>query len=81
MAAQVIGDGGSDGVKLQNTTTATIGFFGVTPIAQYTTFSAVSTTASTTTSPAGYSTTTQADAIVSNVNSIRTILRAFGLVA
>jgi len=40
----------------------------------------VSTTASTTTSPAGYATTTQANAIVTLVNEMRAALVAVGLI-
>lgn len=40
---------------------------------------AVSTTGSTTTSPFGFTTSTQADAIVSAVNEIRATLVAFGM--
>lgn len=58
-----------------------IGFYGATPVAQRSGASgaAVTTTAATSTSPVGFSTNTQADAIVTLVNEIRAALVAVGL--
>ena len=61
--------------------TTTLKGGGVAPLGAATTAPAlVSTTASTTTA-VGYSTTTQADAIVTAVNSIITVLKANGIYA
>ena len=79
-AYKYLSDGRGDGVVV-NRSGESIGFYGVTPVAQAGTFAAVSTTASTSSSPVGYATTTQADAIVTAVNSMRTALRNLGIVA
>lgn len=72
---------GQNGQYLGGSTTHDIGFHGATPSDQRANASqaAVSVTASTTTSPAGYSTTTQANAIVTLVNEIRATLVEKGL--
>lgn len=72
-----------DGQTVGATTTDKIAFYGATPVVQRTgaAQAAVTTTASTTTSPAGYSTTTQANAIVTLVNEMRAALVALGLIA
>jgi hypothetical protein len=76
MAYQV-DDGNPDGAFFSGK----IGFYGVTPVAQAATIAAVTTTAATQTSPFGFSTSTQADAVVSNLNSIRTALINVGILA
>lgn len=70
------------GTGLGQSTTDTISFYGVTPVAQRSgaAQAAVTTTASTSTSPVGYSTTTQADGIVTLVNEIRAALVAVGII-
>lgn len=62
-------------------TTDKIAFYGVTPVAQRSgaAQAAVTTTAATSTSPVGFSTNTQADAVVTLVNEIRATLVAAGL--
>lgn len=82
MAVNELSDLRSDGTRLGQTSADKIAFCGATPIAQRSNASqaAVGTTASTTTSPAGYSTTTQADAIVTLVNELRAAAVAFGLI-
>lgn len=72
----------SEGRTFGQSTTDLISFYGVTPIAQRTNASqaAVGTTASTTTSPAGYTTTTQANAIVTLVNELRAAMVALGAI-
>lgn len=59
-----------------------ISFYGVTPVVQRAgaAQAAVGTTASQTTTPYGFSTSTQADAIVTLVNEIRAALVASGLI-
>lgn len=76
-----LSDGRSDGTLFGQSTTDKIGFYGLaTPIvqpsgaAQAAVATSTITTASTTTSPAGYATTTQADAIAAQVVLIRTLV-------
>jgi hypothetical protein len=59
-----------------------VGFYGTTPIAQRSgsAQAAVGTTASTTTTPFGFATSTQADSIVTLVNEIRAALVAVGII-
>lgn len=72
----------ADGTILGQSTTSKIGFFGETPTTQPAAVTAVATTAATSTSSAfGYTTSTQADAIVTAVNSIITKLQTLGLTA
>lgn len=59
-----------------------IGMYGKTPVVQAATIAAISTTASTSTTNAfGYTTSTQADAIVSALNSVITALKNLGAIA
>lgn len=80
-AVRQLSDNNSQGTQLGQSATDKIGFYGTTPIAQRAAGSgaAVSTTASTTTSPAGYTTTTQANAIVTLVNELRATLTGMGM--
>jgi len=73
---------GTDGATFGETTKDKISFYGVTPIVQRSgaAQAAVTTTASQTTTPYGYSTSTQADAIVTLVNEIRAALVAVGMI-
>lgn len=75
-------DQGPAGTLLGAAAADLVGMYGATPIAQRTSASqaAVTTTASTTTSPAGYSTTTQANAIVTLVNELRAAMVAIGMI-
>lgn len=77
-----LSDGNSGGTGLGQSTTDTISFYGVTPVAQRSgsAQAAVTTTAATTTTPAGYSTVTQANAIVTLVNELRAALVALGAI-
>ena len=81
MAARQLSDARTDGQKLGQSATDKVAFHGATPVVQRSgaAQAAVSTTASTTTTPAGYATTTQANAIVTLVNEIRATLVANGL--
>ena len=75
-----VGVGGGAPVKIGNTTTDTIGFYGATGVAQQTKAVAVATTASTSTTNAyGYTTAAQADAIVTAINAIIAQLTALGI--
>lgn len=84
MSVHQISDARADGQLLGQSATDKIGFYGLAvPIVQRSgsAQAAVSTTASTTTSPAGYATTTQANAIVTLVNELRAALVALNLIA
>lgn len=77
MAAYQVGDGGPDGITIPNTK---VGLYGATPVAQpsgasqsavaTTAITTVVTTAATSTSPYGFATAAQGDAIVAAVNSL-----------
>lgn len=69
-------------VDVQNGANYYCGFYGTTPIAQRAgaAQAAVTTTASQTTTPYGFSTSTQADAIVTLVNELRASMVALGLI-
>lgn len=69
-----------DGALVGNSATEKIGFYGATPVVQPVTVAAVATTAATSTSPYGFS-STQADAIVSSLNSVIAKLKTLGLIA
>lgn len=72
----------SGGTVMGDSATALIGFYGVTsPVAQASAITSPATTAATTSTPWGYSTSTQADALVTAVNSILTALRNLNLIA
>ena len=69
-------------VKAPAGVTPLVGFYGTSPVAQPATIAAVSTTAATSTTLAfGYTTSTQADAIVTSLNSVIAALKTVGLVA
>lgn len=82
MAVTNLTDGNDDGSYIGQSTTDKIGFYGTTPIAQRSgsAQAAVATTGSTGTSPKGYTTTTQANAIVTLLNEIRAALVAIGII-
>ena len=76
--------GGDEGVLIGEATTNKVGFYGVTPITQRTSASqaAVVTTVavSTTSNIWGFSTSTQANSIVSLVNELRAAMVAIGVI-
>lgn len=82
MAVDYIGNGSPDGMTIGKSTTEKCSVYGVTPIVQRSgsTQAAVSTTAATSTSPYGFATSTQADAVVSLVNELRAALTAIGAI-
>lgn len=82
MAVEHLSKGNDDGTTLGQATTDKISFYGVTPIAQRAgaAQAAVGTTAATTSTPWGYGSSTQADAIVSLVNELRAAAVALGLI-
>lgn len=95
MAVRQLSHGNSDGTNLGQSTTDKIGFYGLTtPIvqpsgsAQAAVATSTITTAATSTTPYGYATTTQADAVTAQivllrtlVNKMRTDLVALNLIA
>lgn len=70
-----------EGQYIGRSATALVGFYGTTPIVQRGNASqaALGTTAATTTSPWGFATSTQADAITTLVNEMRTVLVNLGI--
>jgi len=84
-SANIVYPGGEHhaGVTVGQDSAALISFYGATPLAQQSgaNQAAVGTTAATTTSPWGFSTSTQADAIVTLVNQLRSDLVDLGLIA
>lgn len=71
----------SDGVAV-GTSGGLIGFYGTAPVAQGAAVTTVTTTAATSTTNAfGYTTSTQADALVTAVNALIARLKAVGLTA
>jgi hypothetical protein len=72
----------SDGHQTGSSATSLISFYGATPIVQPTSANeaAVATTGATTTTPWGFTTSTQANAIVTLVNQMRADLVALGLI-
>lgn len=81
MAVRYLSFGGSDGTCLGQSATELVSFHGVAPAVQAQIASAVTTTASTSTTPYGFTTSTQADAIVTLVNDIRAKLITKGVVS
>lgn len=71
-----------DGLLVGQTSASLVGFYGATPVAQASTGgSAVTTTAATTSSPWGFATSTQANAIVTLVNGLQSALITLGLIS
>ncbi len=57
-------------VTIGSSTASLVGFYGATAVDQGAAVTTVTTTASTTSTPFGYSTSTQADAIVTAINAL-----------
>lgn len=70
-----------EGNQIGQSSSEKVGFYGTSPIVQPSSAdqAAVGTAAATTTSPHGYATGTQADAIVTLVNEMRDVLVNLGL--
>lgn len=81
--ARQISDGSPDGASFGQSTTDKISLYGVTPIVQRSgsAQAAVTTTAATSTTPYGFSTVTQATALITLVNELRAALVALGAIA
>jgi hypothetical protein len=69
-----------DGATMGQSATEKVSVYGVTPVIQASAITGPVTTASTTTTPYGF-TSTQADAIVSSVLAIIAALKNFGITA
>lgn len=80
--AKDVAVGSTTGTKIATATTQKLGFYNATPIAQRSGASqaAVATTASTQTTPWGYSTQAQADAIITLLNELRAWAVAQGFI-
>jgi hypothetical protein len=80
MAKRELDAGNSDGTSLGQSATSKVGFFGVTPAVQPTSANQAAvatstiTTAATSTTPYGYATTTQADAVTAQIVLLRTLV-------
>lgn len=82
MAARQLSDKRADGLYVGQSATDKVGFYGTAPVVQASVITAVNTTASTSTTNAfGFTTSTQADAIVTALNSVITALKNIGIVA
>jgi hypothetical protein len=79
----VVGDGNPDGTTLGSAITEKVSLYGVTPVAQRSDAAqaAVVTTVATSTSPWGFSTSTQANALVTLANELRTALVELGAIS
>jgi ribosome-interacting GTPase 1 len=77
---EYLGNGNGDGTTVGKSATEKVSFHGVTPVVQAATIAAVATTGAAITSY-GFTTAAQANAIVSNLNSIRTALIDKGIIA
>jgi hypothetical protein len=79
--AQVLGANASGGLLIGATSSDLVGFYGTAGVDQPAAITSVNTTAATSTTLAfGYTTSTQADAIVTAINSILSALREVGLI-
>lgn len=72
--------GSPDGCQIGDAT-ALVAFYGKTPVDQGAAVTAVNTTAATTSTPWGFNTSTQADAIPVAINSLITRLQDIGIIA
>lgn len=82
MAVDYLGKNNPDGMSFGSATTEKISLYGVTPVVQRSgsAQAAVSATAATQSSPYGFDTSTQANAVVSLVNELRAACVALGVI-
>lgn len=80
MSIEYIGQRGTDGVSLGQTASDLVSLHGATPTDQGAAITAPAATAATNSSPYGYS-QAQADAILTAVRSIITVLEEKGIIA
>ena len=78
-STQVASESTPDGFILGSNTTDLIGFYGKTPIVRSAAITLPAATASTNTTPYGFTTSAQADAIVTSLRACLTALQANGL--
>lgn len=71
----------SDGYTIGNDATALVAFHGATPVDQAAAITSPADTGATNSSPYGFTTAAQADAIVTSVRAILAALREKGLIA
>ena len=81
MTAVQLSNANPDGTKLGQSATDKVSFYGATPVVQGAVITAVATTGATASSPVGFTTTNQANAIVTALNSVITRLNTVGLIA
>jgi hypothetical protein len=80
MALRELSDGNPDGTRLGQSSSDKLGFYGLsTPIVRPSVTAYTTTTAATSTSPWGFATSTQADAVNTAARQAVTALRALGL--
>lgn len=80
MAVTQLSNGGTDGHTLGQSASDKVALHGATPVVQAATMAAVASTAATSSSPFGFA-EAQANAIVANLNAIRTALINKGIIA
>ena len=78
---EYIGKDQASGLVVGKSSSALVGFFGATPVAVQTAPTAPATTVATSTSPWGFSGSTQANALTAAVADIITALTNLGLIA
>jgi len=76
-----VGLGGGSPENIGNSSTSLVGMYGATPIVRQAAVTTVTTTAASSTTPYGYTTSTQADAIVTAVNALISRLSTIGMTA
>lgn len=80
MAVKQLSDGGADGVRLGQSATDKVAFYGAAPAVQIPVTTAPAATAATNSTPYGY-TQAQADAIKNWIIAVDAALKARGLIA
>lgn len=71
-----------NGTQVGASASSLVGFYGATPVAQPASGgTACTTTAATTTSPWGFATSTQANAVITLANSLQSVLVTLGLIS
>lgn len=73
--------GGGSPVYVGTASTSYVTFYGGTPVQRQATITTVTTTGASSSTPFGYTTSTQADAIVTAVNAILARLTSYNLIA
>jgi hypothetical protein len=76
-----LSDGRPDGVQLGKSASDKVALHGATPVVQAVTVAALATTGVSQSSPYGFTTSAQGDALVAAVNSILVALKNKGIIA